>query len=78
MLFDGDTLVAVEVKTRSGLGYGHPLEAITAAKASRLRRLLLAWLREKKPRAARLRVDGIGIVMDPQGEPRITHVQGVA
>lgn len=42
---DGDTLVAVEVKTRTGLGYGHPLQAITQRKADRLRRLLLDWCR---------------------------------
>ena len=38
---DGGSIVAVEVKTRSGLGYGNPLEAITARKTARLRRLLL-------------------------------------
>lgn len=42
---DGETLVAVEVKTRTGLGYGHPLQAITQRKADRLRRLLLDWCR---------------------------------
>lgn len=42
---DGSTIVAVEVKTRTGLGYGHPLEAITQRKAARLRRLLLEWCR---------------------------------
>jgi putative endonuclease len=75
---DGGTVVAVEVKTRSGTGYGHPLEAITAAKACRLRRLLLAWVREHRPRAAGLRVDAIGIVLQQDGDPRITHLQGIA
>ncbi|MBP1325488.1 putative endonuclease [Leucobacter exalbidus] len=42
---DGETLVAVEVKTRTGLGYGHPLQAITDRKAARLRRLLVEWCR---------------------------------
>lgn len=74
---DTYTVVAVEVKTRSGLKYGHPLEAITAAKATRLRRLLLAWTREHRPRA-RLRIDAIGIVMQPNGRPCLHHLKGIA
>jgi putative endonuclease len=34
----------VEVKTRSSLAFGDPLEAIDVAKARRLQRLALAWL----------------------------------
>ncbi len=41
---DGDVLVICEVKTRSGLAYGDPAEAVIAAKAARLRRLGLRWL----------------------------------
>ncbi len=36
---DGDVLVAVEVKTRRGTGFGHPAQAVTPAKLGRLRRL---------------------------------------
>lgn len=74
---DGDCIVAVEVKTRSGSGYGHPLEAITALKARRLRRLLLSWVRSRTPGAARLRVDAVGITLR-LGEPaRIDHLRGI-
>ena len=34
----------VEVKTRSSLAFGHPLEAINRDKAHRMQRLALAWL----------------------------------
>ena len=34
----------VEVKTRSSLAFGDPLEAIDRSKARRLQRLALAWL----------------------------------
>jgi putative endonuclease len=34
----------IEVKTRSSLAFGHPLEAINREKAHRLQRLALAWL----------------------------------
>ena len=74
---DGDCIVAIEVKTRSGSGYGHPLEAITAQKAGRLRRLLLSWVREVSPGSARLRVDAVGITLCTGERPRIDHVRGI-
>ena len=75
---DGETLVAVEVKTRSGTGYGNPLEAITALKMHRLRRLLLEWVREAGARGTRLRVDAVGITVRPDGRPRIDHLRGIS
>jgi len=74
---EGEAIVAVEVKTRAGIGYGHPLEAVTAAKARRVRRLLLDWARERRPRSSRLRVDAIGIVLCGDAPPRIHHVRGI-
>ena len=41
-------LAFVEVKTRSGPGFGTPAEAITAAKAARLRRLALSYLADHR------------------------------
>lgn len=75
---DRGTLVAVEVKTRSGRGYGNPLEAITVRKANRLRRLLHDWRRERGYRRARLRIDAVGITLRQGGEPRIDHLQGIS
>ncbi|GAA1788907.1 MULTISPECIES: YraN family protein [Leucobacter] len=72
-----DCLVAVEVKTRSGQGYGSPLEAITRRKARRLRRLLLEWVREHRPGAERLRIDAIGITVRPGELPGIDHLRGI-
>ncbi len=45
---DGDVLVMCEVKTRRGVGFGTPLDAITPAKAARLRRLALRWLSDRR------------------------------
>ena len=72
------TLVFVEVKARAGLGYGHPLEAITVAKQQKLRDLAWRWLREHDPHAARVRIDGIGVLWRPAAEPEIVHVRGLA
>ena len=73
----GDTLVFCEVKTRSGIGYGQPLEAITHEKLRRLNRLALAWLGEHTMGFARIRIDGIGVLLEPSGRARLTHTRGV-
>lgn len=58
---DGEVAV-VEVKTRSSVAFGHPFDAITPAKAARLRRLAALWC-AAAPRAPRsLRVDAIAIL----------------
>ena len=51
VLRDGDETVFVEVKTRAGLGYGHPLEAITMVKLARLRRLAGEWCEHRRAAA---------------------------
>lgn len=76
---EGSTIVAVEVKTRSGTGYGSPLEAITARKAARLRRLLLEWAGQTGHRGAPLRVDAVGITLRSGGSaPHIDHLRAIA
>lgn len=74
---DGDCIVAIEVKTRAGLGYGHPFESITARKLSRIRRLLLSWVREQKPTGVGLRIDAVGVTVFPGEEPRIELLRGI-
>jgi putative endonuclease len=62
---DGQDLVAVEVKTRRGLGYGHPFEAITEQKLRRLQRLLIEYAADSLLRPARRRVDAIAVTLPP-------------
>jgi putative endonuclease len=73
----GLTLVFCEVKCRSGLGFGHPLEAITYAKMRTLRQLAALWMREHRRKASSIRLDAIGVVLAPGQEPSVTHVRGV-
>ena len=61
----GGTLVFCEVKCRSGLGFGHPLEAITYAKLRTLRQLAAHWMREHQVTARFIRLDAIGVVLRP-------------
>ena len=70
---DGDTVVFVEVKTRTGLGSGTPAEAVTAAKADRIRRLAALWLSSHERRWRRIRVDVVTVLLPSRGAPVITH-----
>ncbi|HET9564602.1 MAG TPA: YraN family protein, partial [Mycobacterium sp.] len=59
----GLTMVFCEVKCRSGLGFGHPLEAITFTKMRTLRQLAALWMREHHVKASTIRLDAIGVVL---------------
>jgi putative endonuclease len=71
---DGRCLVFCEVKTRiagSTAGPAGPLDAIGPIKRRRIRRLAGEWLRTRPqdgPRAAWIRFDAIGVVVDRRGE----------
>ena len=72
------TLVFCEVKCRTGLGYGDPLESITWAKVRKLRQLAAQWLADHQVPADRIRLDAVGVVILPGQPPRLTHVRGIA
>lgn len=65
---DGDTLVVVEVKTRSGIDYGRPAEAVTRSKLSRIRRLAQLWLAANRVGWVQVRFDVVAVLACP-GEP---------
>jgi putative endonuclease len=70
------TVVFVEVKTRAGLGFGEPAEAVGRVKARKLRALACRWLLAHRPSgAAELRFDVVGILRQPGQEPQITHLR---
>jgi putative endonuclease len=75
---DGDTLVFCEVKTRRSNRFGSPVEAVTRAKAARLRRLALCWVREHDILARSLRIDVIAVRVACSGPARVGHLRGVA
>ncbi|WP_028646873.1 YraN family protein [Nocardiopsis sp. CNT312] len=73
---DGPALVVAEVKTRTSLRYGHPLEALTPAKRRRLRRLGVAWADRHRVPARPLRVDGVGVLL-AGARVFVSHERGV-
>jgi putative endonuclease len=74
---DGHVLVVCEVKTRSSLSFGAPVEAVTEQKAARLRRLAARWLAEHDIRPREVRIDLVGILVPAQGPVELDHVRGV-
>jgi putative endonuclease len=74
---DGRALVICEVKTRSGVGFGTPLESITWQKARRLRRLAALWLRDQGVLFDEIRIDVVGVLQTGPGQFDVEHVRGV-
>ena len=70
-------VVFCEVKCRTGLGFGHPLEAITWAKTRKLRQLAAEWIAQCGATPAAIRLDAIGVVLLPGRPPELTHVRAV-
>jgi len=73
---DGDVLVFVEVKTRSGERLGTAEESLTWAQARRLLRGAQSFLAEREDLAGLYwRVDFVAITLAPTGAvSRLTHV----
>jgi putative endonuclease len=74
---DSRTAVFVEVKTRTGDGFGGVEYAVPPQKVRRLRRLTSLWLAGQDVRWAAIRIDVIGIRVGRTRTPEITHIQGV-
>ena len=70
------TIVFVEVKTRSGTGFGAPSEAVGRRKAAKVRQVACCWLQERRPSGrADLRFDVVSIVRRRGFAPVLTHLQ---
>jgi putative endonuclease len=72
-----NTVIFVEVKTRTGDGFGGLEQAVTPQKARRLRRLAGIWLAAQDQRWAQVRIDVIGVRIGRQRTPELTHLQGI-
>ncbi len=67
----------VEVKTRSTLAFGHPLEAINREKAHRLQKLALAWLVTNNHFGREYQVDVASVTLSKSMQPTIDYRAGV-
>lgn len=74
---DGQTIIFVEVKTRSSARFGDPLESISPAKARRMQRLALAWLASNQRLGASYRIDVAGVTLSRAGAVLIDYRESI-
>lgn len=70
-----DTLVFVEVKTRSSDFCGSPFEAITKSKYENIKTGVYSYLQETKIKYKNFRIDAIAVILKPEVE--ISHLKNI-
>jgi len=73
---DAQTLVFVEVKTRTGLSYGKPAEAVNYAKQRKIIRTAQWYLLQKHIAGCRCRFDVIEVYAMTVGAWRVRQIEG--
>jgi putative endonuclease len=68
---DRDTLVFVEVKTRTREDFGRPFDAVNREKQNRISRGGLAWLRLLDDPDILFRFDVVEVIIAEGAEPRL-------
>ena len=63
-----DTLVFVEVKTRTSTAFGPPQLAVNSAKQRQLSKVALYFLKEKQLEDMKARFDVVAILLGPKGK----------
>lgn len=69
----GDEVVFVEVKTRTGDAWGDPELAVSPSKQRKISLTALAFAERHNLRGHPLRFDVVAVVLHPGAEPEITH-----
>lgn len=68
--------VFVEVRSRTGVERGHPLETVNASKRARVLRAARLYLDEEKPPAAVFRFDVVGVTFSlDDTPPELVHIE---
>jgi putative endonuclease len=73
---DGDTIVFVEVKARSGGSFGTPFESISWQKRRRLCNMAAEYLLARRLAGAPCRFDVVAVTEAVGAPPRVEIVQG--
>ena len=71
---DGNTIVFIEVKTRTSNAFGYPFESVTRKKKDKLKKLALLYLK-KNAHESSARFDVISISSDKDMKMEIEHIK---
>jgi putative endonuclease len=72
----GGVCVFVEVRSRTGVEYGHPLESVSARKRARVIRAARLYLDAEPVTASSFRFDVVGVTFHDDGrEPECEHIE---
>ena len=71
---DGNTIVFIEVKTRTSYAFGYPFESVTTKKKQKLKNLALLYLKKHGHQSA-ARFDVISISSDNDMKMDIEHIK---
>ena len=71
---DGGQIVVVEVKARSGTGYGAPEASVDGAKQKAILRVTEAYLHERRLMPSPVRFDVVAILFG-DGDPVVEHFE---
>jgi putative endonuclease len=71
----GEVVAFVEVKTRAGLGYGHPLAAITWKKRREIQQVAAAWIHQHGREGETYRFDAVSVLVLAGAAPEVEHVE---
>ena len=74
---DEQTAVFVEVKARTGDGFGGLEHSVTPRKILRIRRLAALWLAGQDDGWPGLRIDVVGVRVGRRRIPEVMHLRGV-
>jgi putative endonuclease len=68
--------IFVEVRSRTGIERGHPLETIDARKRGRVRRAAAMYIDAELPQATLFRFDVVGVTYGPDDTPiEVVHIE---
>ena len=70
---DRETLVFIEVKTRTGDLYGRPEESVTLAKQNQIRKLAVGYLSGRRMDSSGCRFDVISVRIAGDRKPHVEH-----
>ncbi len=71
---DGDTIVFIEVKTRTDISFGYPFEAVNKRKRQKLKNLALLYLK-RQGKESPVRFDVLSIFYMDNGKKDIEHIK---